>query len=78
MVLLEGGAEVAPRLGRGFLDRFGGTIDEATGALFLGEVKPSAASHASPPTKGGNIPTGPPVDGTRSDRTGQTPGWARG
>ena len=51
LVLLEGGAEVAPRLGRGFLDRFGGTIDEATGTLVLGEVRPSASSHASPPTK---------------------------
>ena len=78
LVLLEGGAEVAPRLGRGFLDRFGGTIDEATGTLVLGVVKPSASSHASPPTKGGNVPPRPPIDGARSDRAGQTPGRYRG
>jgi hypothetical protein len=77
LVLLEGGADVAPRLGRGFLDRFGGTIDEATGTLVLGEVKPSASAHGSAPTKGGTVPLRPPAGGTGSDRTGRPTGRAR-
>ena len=72
---VDGGAEVAPRLGRAFLDRFGGTIDDATGTLVLGEVK-SSASAPTPPAKGGNVPPRPPVGGTRerSNRRTVRPG----
>jgi hypothetical protein len=77
LVLLDGGADVAPRLGRGFLDRFGGTIDDANGTLILGEVKPSAPANDSHPKTGGNDPYRPPARGTGSDRTGHPPGRAR-
>jgi hypothetical protein len=77
LVLLEGDAGVEPRIGRAFLDRFGGTYDKATGTLVLGDVKPSASSPASPPPKKGSVPPQPPVVGPRGDRTGQPPGQAR-
>ena len=73
LVLLDVGAEVPPRLGRPFLDRFGATIDPATGTLLLGELNASASAPDSQPKKGGNDPPRPPARWTGGDRTGRGP-----